>query len=103
MQTDSYGYLSSGVKLWLLHHGNAPAHVSLLIHNILARLGPLRIFPVSKTEETHERTEICYEEIFRRKSSRLYQKVFIINASRIGKIAGTSVLHLTGISLKAII
>ena len=59
---------------WLLHHANVSAHMSLLVHNFLAknktnhasateftRLGPLRLFPVSKTEETHESMEICYD------------------------------------------
>ena len=56
--------LSPSVKLWLLHHRNSPAHTPLLVRNVLpifTRLGPLRLFPVSKTEETHERTEICYD------------------------------------------
>ena len=68
IHSDSCGCLSPGVKCWLLHYSNAPAHTSLLVRNNLAnnntvftRLGPLRLFPVSKTEETHERTEIFYD------------------------------------------
>ena len=63
IHTDSCGSLSPGVKLWLLHHDN----VSLLVWNFLAnntiftRLVPLRFFPVSKTKDTPERTEICYD------------------------------------------
>ena len=53
----------------------------------------LRLFPVSKTEETHKRTEICYDQgdkNYRWKSWRIYQKVLIRSASRIGKSAGTT-------------
>ena len=60
---------------WLLHHDNAIAHTSLLIRNFLANnklvimsqppyspdLALLWLFPVSKTEETHESAEICYD------------------------------------------
>ena len=87
----------------MLHHANASAHTSLLVLNFLAnnntvftRLGPLLLFPISKTEETHERTEICYEERFCRKSPILYQKVLIRSASRIAK----NVLYLRGTTLK---
>ena len=70
IQIDSCGCLSPGFKSWLLHHANAPAHMSLLVRNFLAnnntvglftRFGPLWLYPVSKTKETHERTEIYYD------------------------------------------
>ena len=87
-----------------------PTQTSLLVRNFLdnnnteySRLGPLRHLPVSKTEEPNERTEICYNERFRRKSSRLYQKVLNRSASRIGKSASTSVLYLRGITFKGTI
>ena len=91
IHSDSCGCLSPGVKSWLLHHGNEPAHRTLLIRNVLAnnntvftRLGPLRLFHVSKTEDTHERTEICtIEEIktslleeFKTIPKSAYQKCF---------------------------
>ena len=69
-------------------------------NTVFTRLGLLQLFPVSKTEETHERTEICYEERFRRRCPTLYQKVLIRSTSKIGKSAGTSVLYLRGITLR---
>ena len=76
------------------------AHTSLLIRDFLDRnnivivftgLGLLRLFPVPKTQKTHERAEICPH---RGKSSRLYRKVLMRRASRIERSAGTSVLCL---------
>ena len=67
IHTDSCRCQSPGVKSWLLHHSKSPAHTSLLVRNVLpnntvfTRSGPLRLYPVSKTEEIHERTEICYD------------------------------------------
>ena len=59
---------------WLLHHDNAPAHMSLLVRNFLVNNNTVIMpqpsyspdfcpcnFLVSKTEETHERTNICYD------------------------------------------
>ena len=102
-------------KSWLLHHGIVPAHMSLLVHHVLANnntiimpqppyspdLAPW-LFPVSKTEETHKRTEICYDwEI---KTASLEElKTIPKSASSIGKRAGTSVLYLRGITWKGTI
>ena len=71
----SCGYLSPGAKSRLLHHGNEPAHTSLLVRNFLAnnnnaftRHGPLqpmkgRRFAI--TEEIDGLYKKCLSEVLR--------------------------------------
>ena len=68
VHTNSCRYLSPGYSHDYFTTNNEPAHTSLLVRNFLADnntvfsiLGLLRLSPVSKTEETHERTGICYD------------------------------------------